>query len=157
MNDFTHYMEQEKDRQGRIERAGAALLSGEKERLGEIQQETALALARVYSGNLTEDVTARLIASMVLDADVLCAVSGGLSTMPSTREGWNIHAKELVKTDPLAQRCLDFADAKLKEGFRQEALARLDGTTKMTMARANTLDAYLEGEVKSRLDDRARG
>lgn len=150
-------MELEKGRQSRIELASSALFSGEKKRLEGIQHETALALARVYSGKLTEDVTARLISSLILDADVLCEVSGGLKTMPSTREGWNLHAKELVKADPLAKRCLDFRDASLREGFRQEALQGLDGSTKMSMSRANTLDAYLEDTIRRRLDDRAGG
>jgi hypothetical protein len=155
MNHTPNYAEIERDRQSRIENASAALLGSERKRLSDIHRQTELALARLYGGKLTPEITARLLEGQILDADVLCTVSGGLDEMPKSQETWDTYAHGLVKKDSLAQRCLDFADAKLKESFRQEALGSLNSTEKMNMASAGTLDAFLSENVARRLDDRA--
>ncbi|MEP6067615.1 MAG: hypothetical protein ABJ246_17380 [Paracoccaceae bacterium] len=143
-----------KDRQGRIERACASMPSSQKTRLDDIHRQAEVALARVYGNRLVPEVTSRLLDGMILDASVLCTIGGGVDEMPKSSDGWNALAKQLVASDPLAQRCVDFADAKLKEGFRQEALQSLSPTSRMSMTRDNTLDSFLEESVQRRLDDR---
>jgi hypothetical protein len=82
MNHTPDYAALERDRNSRIANASAALFEGEKKRLADIQRQTELAFARLYGGKLTPEITARLLEGQILDADVLCTVSGGLDEMP---------------------------------------------------------------------------
>lgn len=154
MTNIQNYIDAENDRQGRIERVSATMPSTQAQRLTQIKQAAEVALARVYGGRLAPELVQRMTDGLVLDASVLCSIGSDVDEMPKSADGWDAFAKRLVASEPLAQRCIEFKDAKLKETLRQEVLAGLSPQQRMTMARDNTLDAHVEEKVQLRLEDR---
>lgn len=154
MTDIQTYIDAENDRQGRIERVSATMPSSQAQRLTEIKQATEVALARIYGSRLAPELVQRMTDGLVLDASVLCSIGGGVDEMPKSQDGWDAFAKRLVASEPLAQRCIEFNDAKLKEALRQDELSNLSPERRMSMARDNSLDSYVEDKVQQRLEDR---
>lgn len=154
MTDIQTFIDAENDRQGRIERVSATMPSSQAQRLAEIKQAAEVALARVYGNRLAPELVQRMKEGLVLDPSVLCSIGGGVDEMPKSLDGWDDFAKRLVASEPLAQRCIEFNDAKLKEELRQNELSNLSPQQRMSMARDNSLDAYVEDKVQQRLEDR---
>lgn len=154
MTNIQTYIDSENDRQGRIERVSATMPSSQAQRLAEIKQYAEVALARVYGGRIAPELVQRMTDGLILDASVLCSIGGGVDEMPKSADGWDAFAKGLVASEPLAQRCVEFSDAKLKEALRQDELSNLSPQQRMSMARDNSLDAYVDEKVQQRLEDR---
>ena len=147
---------QEKDRISRIEALIDAMPPHQEKRLNDVKRQGELALARCYGHDLHPDVAKRIVDNLVLNPAVLCTVGGGVNELPTSISGWDDFMKTAASAEPLAQASLDYSNAALKEQLRNEELAKLKGPAKIAMARARTLDAYLDDAVQSRLEDRRR-
>ena len=147
-------IDDEKDRISRIEALNASMPEHQAKRLEDVKRHAELALARCFGRRLHPSIAARLVDDLSLNPAVLCSIGGGVNELPTSAEGWEAFMTEAVKAESLAQASIDHSDAALKEQLRDEERAKLKGAERMAMARANTLDAYLNDAVKARLQDR---
>lgn len=142
----------EKDRQSRIDTQLAVMPPHQRKRLEDAQRQGELALARAFGHRLDERVSARIIEGMVLSPEVLCTVGGGVNELPVDAKGWDRWVKEAAAKEPLAKLSIDASDAALKEELRQQALGAMRPEQRLQMARAGTLDAYIDAEVKAKIE-----
>ena len=149
-------IDQENERISRIEALMDAMPPHQMKRLDEVKREGELALARCYGHDLHADVAKRVVDNLVLNPAVLCTVGGGVNELPTSASGWDEFMASAVAAEPLAKASIDHSNAALKEKFRNEELAKLKGPVKIAMARARTLEAFLEDAVNARLEARRR-
>lgn len=119
------------------------------------KHQAVLALARVYGHRQCEAVAARIVEGLVLEPETLVAVSGGVRELPHDAKGWDRWARAAAEREPLAKLSLDHSDAELKETIRRNVLAGIRSERRISMARAGMLDAYVEAEVKARIEARS--
>jgi hypothetical protein len=127
----------------------------QENRLDTAKHSTHVALARVYGNRLNEHVSKRIVEGIVLNPAVLCTITGGMNELPTSQQGWDSFARELVDSEPLAKLSIDHADAELKDEIRAEAMCNMRPEDKIKMARAGTLDDHLAGIVAAKLEARS--
>jgi hypothetical protein len=142
-------------RQSRIDALLEKTPPHQMKRYREIQRQGELALARVFGGRLHARVSERIVEGMILDPEVLCSIGGGVNEMPTTTEGWHLWAKRAAAKEPLAALSINHSDAQLREELRRDVLDSIRPEQRISMARAGTLDAFVEGEVKARIEARS--
>ena len=152
---FIDEWEAEKDRLSRIETQLAVTPPHQLRRLESEKNKAALALARVFGSRLDEAVADRIIEGMVLDPSVICTIGGGVRELPNDAKGWDAWARYAVEKEPLAKLSIDSSDAALKEQLSQEVLSSIPPAKRMDMARNGRLDAFIEAEVKARIEARS--
>lgn len=142
-------------RQSRIDSLLATTPPHQLKRLEEEQHRAALALARVYGHRLHQAVADRIVEGLVLEPETLVTISGGVRELPNDAKGWDRWAKQAAEREPLAKLSIDHSDAQLREEFRRDVLDSIRPEQRISMARAGTLDAHVENEVKSRIEARS--
>lgn len=150
-----HEIDAEKARQSRIDAQRAVCPPHQLKRLETAQREAELALARVYGHRLNSRVSGRIIEGMILVPEVLCSIGGGVNELPTDAKGWDQWARDAANKEPLAKLSIEHSDAQLRERLRCEVLEKICPEQRLQMARAGTLDAHVEGEVKSELEARS--
>ena len=152
---FTTEWQQEKDRLSRIETQLAVMPPHQLKRLQAAQRQGELALARTFGNRLNARVSERIVAGMVLDPAVLCTIGGGVNELPTDAKGWDAWARTAIEREPLAKLSIDHSDAQLREELRRDVLDSIRPEQRISMARAGTLDAFVESEVKTRIEARS--
>ncbi|MEM7058963.1 MAG: hypothetical protein AAF557_15350 [Pseudomonadota bacterium] len=108
--------------------------------------------AKEYGDRLDPVITDYLSVEAATHMDIIEAAHAD-SWGPSSNDDWRQVAKEIAEANPMVTRCLEFADATKREGFRREVLTSLPGTTKMNMQREGTLDSFVKDRVAEMMDD----
>lgn len=147
--------EREKNRLSRIEAQLAATPPHQMRRLESEKKKAGLALARVFGARLNEAIAERIVEGMVLDPAVLCTIGGGVRELPNDAKGWDAWARYAAENEPLARLSIDSSDAALKEQLSQEVLSSIPPAKRMDMARNGRLDAFIERQVKARIEARS--
>ena len=150
-----HEIDAEKARQSRIDAQRAVCPPHQMKRLETAQREAELALARVYGHRLDPRVCGRIIEGMILSPEVLCTIGGGANELPTDAKGWDRWARDAANEEPLAKLSIEHSDAQLREEIRRTVLESIRPEQRLQMARAGTLDAHVEDEVKVKLEDRS--
>jgi len=150
-----HEIDAEKARQSRIDAQRAVCPPHQLNRLKAAQREAELALARVYGHRLDSRVSGRIIEGMILAPEVLCSIGGGVNELPTDAKGWDRWAKVAASREPLAKLSIEYSDAQLREEIRRDVLDTIRPEQRLQMARAGTLDAHVDGEVKAKLEARS--
>jgi hypothetical protein len=145
----------EKVRQSRIDTQRAVCPPHQLNRLKAVQREAELALARTFGNRLDPAVSTRIVEGMILLPEVLCSIGGGVNELPTNAKGWDAWAKDAASKEPLAKLSIDASDASLKEELRQKTLSAMRPERRLHMARAGTLDDYIEGIVCEEIEARS--
>lgn len=141
-------------RQSRIDALLETTPPHQLRRLEVERHQAALALARVFGHRLHAAVADRIVDGLILDPSTLCTIGGGVRELPNDARGWDAWARAAAEKEPLAKLSIDHSDAALKEELRRDVLKGIRPERRISMARAGSLDSFVEAEVKTRIEAR---
>lgn len=124
----------------------ASLTPKERARADNIRSEIKLALARQYP-SLPPILSDALTRDSIGDKALFLSIMG-LDGGPKTPAEYDQIAREMVLADELAVNAVNIANETAVRAARDEALRALSPTRRMSMARAGTLDDYLDDTAK---------
>ncbi|MCK0104393.1 hypothetical protein [Pseudohalocynthiibacter sp. F2068] len=135
----------------------AGLSSKQKDKIKIVRHQVEIALARTYGNRLSPIIVENLLSQVILNSSVLAHLEEvAVDEIPTNSKGWDSLAKELAEQDELACRNLDFSNSSLKAELRAQAVAAVQPSKRIAMARAGTLDTYLDECVIGELERRGR-
>lgn len=148
----------ENERQSRIDRLMDTSLPHQLKRLEDVRRIAEISIGQVFGHRLAPIVTNRILDGLILESEVLAHIgSATMRELPADddRKGWASYVTRLVEKEPVAALSINSSDAKLNETLRQNFLAQIRPSDRLSLSRSGKLDEVLAAKIKEELQKRS--
>lgn len=137
----------------RVETLLAGLTPTQLARLDKFKVQTERQILRQYGNRLNQGIVDMLLYDLILKNEVLTTVAGGgIDETPKSESEWKAFVSDIVENESLAQANLVSSDAAKRAEIRDRILKTMRPETKIAMARAKTIDKYLDDAVSAEIE-----
>lgn len=137
----------------RVETLLAGLTPTQMGRLEKFKMQTERQILRQYGNRLNQGIVDMLLYDLILKNEVLTTVAGGgIDETPKNENEWKAFVSDIVESESLAKANLVSSDANKRAEIRDRILKSMRPETKISMARAKTIDKHLDDAVSAEIE-----